>query len=316
VKLAIAFKLTENRKGARHTAMSATNCACPCPDPTVTEIPGSTGAAGADGADGANGVNAYTVTTSTVILPAAAGPVVLATSVAVSSWMAIGQIIFISDGTNWGHFEVLTLPSSTSVTLDWLQYPNDAAGTTVIASGATVSPAGVLPAFSPPADLTNSMNASAAAGAALAAGVGIQTLSIPLTSLVTGLGVLAIDLLTNYVPGYRFKILAFDFITTVAGTGAGASQVFNLEIGTTNLTGGVLTVNLAGTATIGVQTNGTAITANNVGTASDNISIEMAAGGTVFTAGAGYFLIKILNLDTADAILSLNTSINSINATL
>lgn len=294
--------------------MSATNCACPCPDPTVTEIPGSPGADGTAGSDGTNGNNAYTVTTSTVILPAATGPVVLATSVALSSWASIGQVIFISDGTNWGHFRVLTLPSSTSFTLEWLDYPDDAAGTTVIASGATVSPAGVLATFSPPANLTDSTTGTP--GATLAAGVGISTLIHPLTSLVTGLGVLAIDLMTGYVPGYRFKILALDFITTVAGTNAGAVQVFNLEIGATNVTGGVCTVNLAGTAAIGQLTSGTAVTATNIGTASDAISLEMAAGGTVFTAGAGYFLIKIQNMDTADAIASLNTSINAINATL
>ena len=70
-------------------------------------------------------------------------------------------------------------------------------------------------------------------------------------------------------------------------------------------------------AKAGAQTtNGTAVTAANTGTATDNISIEMAAGGTVFTAGAGYFLIKIQNLDTADAVASLNASITAINATL
>lgn len=259
-------------------------------------------------------MNAYTTTTADVLLPAAAGPVVLATSVAVSSWMAIGQIIFISDGTNFGTFEVLTIPSSTSVTLDWLDYPNDAAGTVTIVSGAKVTPAGILPVFSPPANLTDSTTGTP--GATLAAGVGISTLIHPLTSLVTGLGVLAIDLLTGYVPGYRFKILAFDFVTTLAGTGAGASQVFNLEIGAVDVTGGVCTVNLASTAAIGQLTSGTAVTANNVGSSSAAISIEMAAAGTVFTAGAGYFLIKIQNMDTADAVASLNTSINSINATL
>lgn len=294
--------------------MSTNSCACPCPDPTITEIPGSPGEAGTAGADGTNGVNAFTTTTANLTLPAAAGPVVLATTFADSSWMAVGQRIFISDGTNFGTFTVLTLPSSVSATLNWDDYPGDSVGTTVILSGAQVSPSGTVPVFSPPANLTDSTGGTP--GATLAAGVGISTLIHPLTSLVTGLGVLAIDLMSNYVLGYRFKILTFDFVTTLAGTGAGASQTFNIEIGSTNLTGGVLNVNLAGTATIGQQSNGTAVTAANVGTATDNISIEMAAGGTVFTAGAGYFLIKIQNLDTADAVASLNASITAINATL
>lgn len=139
----------------------------------------------------------------------------------------------------------------------------------------------------------------------LAAGVGIETIIHPLTSLATGLSTSAIDLMTARVVGYKFKILSWGFCTTVAGTGAGASQTFNLEIGTTDLTGGSLNVTLASTSDIGELTNATAITAANTGTAADTISIEMAASGTVFTAGAGYFFIRIQNMDTADAIASL-----------
>lgn len=124
----------------------------------------------------------------------------------------------------------------------------------------------------------------------------LRTLTIPLTSLATGLSTSAIDLLTNYTVGYKFRVLKFDFVTTVAGTGTSASQVFNLEIGTTNVTGGVLTVTLASTDTIGEVTAGTAITAANSGSATDTLSIEMAASGTVFTAGAGYFVIEIQEL--------------------
>ncbi len=152
------------------------------------------------------------------------------------------------------------------------------------------------------------------AGTTLAAGVGVNTVALPITSLATGLSTSAIDLLTGYTPGYRFKLLGLSFVTTVAGTGAGASQVFNLEIGTTNVTGGVLTLTLASQATIGTVTAATAITAANVGSATDTISLEMAAGGTVFSAGAGYFVLKIQNLDTADAVASLATLANELRA--
>lgn len=119
----------------------------------------------------------------------------------------------------------------------------------------------------------------------------------PLTRLATDLSTAAIDLLTNFTPGHRFKLVKWAFVTTTAGTGTSASQVFNLEIGTTNTTGGVLTLLLANTDTIGKITAATAITALNEGAATDTISIEMAASGTVFTAGAGYFVITIQNLD-------------------
>lgn len=154
-----------------------------------------------------------------------------------------------------------------------------------------------------PANFTTAITDSSggAAGSTVAAGVGKRTLTIPLSSLATGLSTSAIDLLTNYTVGYKFKLLSFDFVTTIAGTGAGASQTFNLEIGTTNVTGGSLNVTLSSTDTIGKITSGTAITAANTGTSSDTLSIEMAASGTVFTAGAGYFVIGIQNMDEADA---------------
>lgn len=128
-------------------------------------------------------------------------------------------------------------------------------------------------------------------------GSGIYTLIHPLTSLATGLSTAAIDLLTELTLGHKFKLLSFKFVTTVAGTGSGASQTFNLEIGTINVTGGVLNPTLASTNTIGKITSGTAITANNVGSETDTLSIEMAASGTVFTGGAGYFVIEIQNLE-------------------
>jgi hypothetical protein len=154
-----------------------------------------------------------------------------------------------------------------------------------------------------PAALTDSSGGTASN--TLAATAGISTLIHPLTSLATGLSTSAIDLMTGYTPGYKFKLLGMHFVTTVAGTGASASQVFNLEIGTTNVTGGVLTLLLADTDTIGKITAATAITAANTGSASDTISLEMAASGTVFTAGAGYFAIRIQNMDVADALASL-----------
>lgn len=155
-------------------------------------------------------------------------------------------------------------------------------------------------------------NSTGSAGDTIAAGAGVSTVTIPLTSLATGLSTAAIDLLTTYTPGYAFKLLSFDFVTTIAGTGAGASQTFNLEIGTTNVTGGSLNVTLASTDTIGKVTAGTAITAANTGTAADTLSIEMAASGTVFTAGSGYFVVKIQNMDTANAVASLAAKINTL----
>jgi hypothetical protein len=177
---------------------------------------------------------------------------------------------------------------------------------------------GALPILRPSgaaqAALTDSTGGTA--GTTLAAGVGVTPVTIPLTSLATGLSTSAIDLLTGYTPGFRFRIVSLEFVTTVAGTGAGASQTFNLEIGTTNVTGGVLSLTLASQAAIGTITAATAITANNIGSSTDAISLEMAAGGTVFTAGAGYFIMELQNLDTADAIASGASLLGAIRSAL
>jgi hypothetical protein len=128
----------------------------------------------------------------------------------------------------------------------------------------------------------------------LGVGPGVYSIWIPLVlaSMTTG----AADLMTGFIPGHAGKILKLEFVTTTLGTGSGASQVLNLEIGSTNLTGGVLTLLLADTTPLGKITAATAITAGNEFTATDAISLEVAASGTVFTAGSGALIITIQNL--------------------
>lgn len=149
------------------------------------------------------------------------------------------------------------------------------------------------------AALTDSTTGTA--GTTLAAGAGVFTLSIPITlAQITGAG----DVLTNYTPGYKFKILGVHFAVTVAVTTAGKAADLNLEIGTTNLTGGVVSLTSANCTPLGAVVAGTAVTAANTGSASDTISIE-SASVTAFAEGEGVLLIRIQNMDTADAIASL-----------
>lgn len=151
------------------------------------------------------------------------------------------------------------------------------------------------------AAITNSSTGSSVD--TIAAGTGVSTVAIPIQ--LAAMTTAAADLITEYVPGYKFKVLSVSFVTTTLGTGTSASQVLNLEIGTTNVTGGVVTITLAGASTgtdvLGKISAGTAITAANTGTATDALSVEVVTSGTVFTAGAGILLIKLQNMDTADA---------------
>jgi hypothetical protein len=90
--------------------------------------------------------------------------------------------------------------------------------------------------------------------------------------------------------------------------------VFNLEIGTTDVgtVPSTLTATEASTSAKGERTAGTAISGANTGTASDAISIETAGSGTAFSAGSGYFVVKVQNMDTADAVASLAAKVNTL----
>lgn len=122
---------------------SSDQCCVPCDDVPTTQVPGPKGDAGADGADGVDGVNAFTLTTLDFTMPAELANVVV--TVADTSWMAVGQPVFVQTA---GFFEVVTIGGATSVTLKNLEdTPNDAyldnvAPATVIASGMKVTPGG------------------------------------------------------------------------------------------------------------------------------------------------------------------------------
>jgi hypothetical protein len=289
--------------------MPATQSCTPCcTTPQSVEIPGPEGDAGINGADGQN---AFTTTTASFNVPSVGNTVVVA--VQNSNWMVAGQVV-VTDGP--AHFLVDSIGSPTSVTLEFLGYAGDVAPSSTVASGSKVSPSGVASPLSAPLPTSLTDNSTGTASNTIAAGVGVSTLVFPLSSLATGIVSGAMDIVTGFTPGYRFKLLAFGFVTTIVGAGAGASQVFNLEINSTDVTGGVLTLNLAATDTVGENTAATAITADNVGSATDTISIEKASGGTVFTSGAGFFWVQIQNMDTADAVASLAEHVNDLITSL
>ena len=134
---------------------------------------------------------------------------------------------------------------------------------------------------------------SQSAGVLPPAAYQVWSIPIQLAAMTTS----AADLITGFVPGFRGKIVSAQFFTTTLGTGSGASQVLNFEIGTTDVTGGVTTLTLATTTPLGNRIAATAITGNNEFTATDAISLEVAASGTVFTAGAGVLEVILQNYD-------------------
>lgn len=155
-------------------------------------------------------------------------------------------------------------------------------------------------------------NSTGTAGDTIAASVGESTVAIPITlASITGAG----DVLTNYTPGYKFKLLGASFAVAVPVTTAAKAATLNLEIGTTNVTGGEIALTSANCTPLGALVAGSAITAANTGSATDTISVE-AASVTAFAEGSGYLLLNIQNMDTADAVASMAAKINTMTRRL
>ena len=118
---------------------------------------------------------------------------------------------------------------------------------------------------------------------------------------------------TNWPVPFKFKIISWAFITKELLVGAGGIRVANLEIGTTNVGTVVSTCTISiANATVGTVTQATGVSGANTGNSGDNLSIEIASGGTQFTAGSGTFVIVVQNMDTADAIASLADHVNNL----
>lgn len=100
------------------------------------------------------------------------------------------------------------------------------------------------------------------------------------------------DVVTDVAPGVDGIIEYFYYVANVPASTASKTVDFNLEIGTTNLTGGVLTLTTVAANTMGKVTAATAITGNNRITSRDLLSIE-AANVTAFAEGSGSFHIRI-----------------------
>lgn len=150
------------------------------------------------------------------------------------------------------------------------------------------------------------------AGTTLAAGVGIETLLIPVTlAQIAGAG----DVLTTITLGYKFKLLSFNAFVVEAVTTAAKAATLNLEIGTTNVTGGTIALTSANCTPLGATVAGAAITAANTGSSSATVSVE-AASVTAFAEGAVVLQVRVQNMDTADAVASLSARANSVRTLL
>lgn len=113
-------------------------------------------------------------------------------------------------------------------------------------------------------------------------------LPVSLASLVVGGGTIA----GPFTPGFFGKLIGLTYVSTVSGSGAGASFACNLQIGGVSTTGGVSTITLANTVYAGAPVVATAFTALNAFGPTSTLTLVNAAG-TVFAGGTGYFIAQL-----------------------
>ena len=93
------------------------------------------------------------------------------------------------------------------------------------------------------------------------------------------------DLRTAMPLPFKGAIISLFAMVDEPIVGAGGTVAVNAEIGTTDLTGGVVTVSTAVGGTRGAKIDGTAITAANAFVEGDTLSIEASAAGGTRTSG-------------------------------
>lgn len=99
----------------------------------------------ATGVDGTDGGNSYTTLTAGFTVPAVGANVSVPDGfvhVTSTTFLGVGQIVFISDGTDFGSFQVVSITNSTQFVAEYQGYAGEAVPGAVIGAGGTVSPGG------------------------------------------------------------------------------------------------------------------------------------------------------------------------------
>lgn len=114
-------------------------------------------------------------------------------------------------------------------------------------------------------------------------------LTLPVFALA---GVSAADVVTTINPGIDGYITYVEWVQGVPVTTAAKAATLNLEIGTTNVTGGTVALTSAACTPLGKVIAGSAITAENRLEKGDTLSVE-ASSVTAFVEGSGSLLVYV-----------------------
>ena len=107
-----------------------------------------------------------------------------------------------------------------------------------------------------------------------------EIVTMPFASMADG------DLVTSLPMPFHGRIISLHALVAEACTGTSGSILVNAEIGTTNVTAGVITVSTAAGGTVGTILDGTAVTAENVFHEGDLLSLEGASAAGTRTLGS------------------------------
>ncbi len=99
------------------------------------------------------------------------------------------------------------------------------------------------------------------------------------------------DVVTDFQPGFEGEIVDAFFVVDKPVTTAAKLASLNVEIGSTNLTGGVVALTSAAATPMGKVVSGSAITGANSFNRDDKISVE-ASSVTAFAEGSGTLWLR------------------------
>lgn len=114
----------------------------------------------------------------------------------------------------------------------------------------------------------------------------LLTFPITLANIADG------DVVTTFTPGFHGRIKDADFVTDVPASTADKASTLNFEIGTTNVTGGTISLTTVACNAAGKIVAAAAITAGAAFKNTDTISVE-AASTTVFIEGTGSLVVRL-----------------------
>lgn len=143
--------------------------------------------------------------------------------------------------------------------------------------------------------VTNSSGVSWPAGTSLLINLDIRdgndvvVLTLPVFAMT---GIANGDVVTEIRPGIAGTIEHWEWVQGVPVTTAAKAATLNLEIDSTNVTGGTIALTSAACTPLGKVIASSAITAANTLTRDSKLSVE-ASSVTAFSEGSGYMLIRI-----------------------